>query len=43
VRRILVRHGLVRPQPQQHRRNYRRWQRDAPMHLWQLDLAGGVF
>jgi hypothetical protein len=28
---------------QQHRRKYRRWQREAPMHLWQLDLVGGVF
>ena len=43
VHRILVRNGLVRPQPQQHRRKYRRWQREAPMHLWQLDLVGGVF
>jgi transposase InsO family protein len=43
VHRILVRNGLVRPQPQQHRRKYRRWQREAPMHLWQLDRVGGVF
>jgi transposase InsO family protein len=43
VHRILVRNGLVRAQPQQHRRKYRRWQREAPMHLWQLDLVGGVF
>jgi transposase InsO family protein len=43
VHRILVRNGLVRPQPQQHRRKYRRWQREAPMYLWQLDLVGGVF
>jgi transposase len=43
VHRILVRNGLVRPQPQEHRRKYRRWQREAPMHLWQLDLVGGVF
>jgi transposase len=41
--RILVRNGLVRAQPQLHRRKYRRWQREAPMHLWQLDLVGGVF
>jgi transposase InsO family protein len=34
---------LVRAQTQQHRRKYRRWQREAPMHLWQLDLVGGVF
>ena len=43
VHRILVRNGLVRAQQQQHRRKYRRWQREAPMHLWQLDLVGGVF
>ncbi|MGH3971434.1 MAG: helix-turn-helix domain-containing protein [Mycobacterium sp.] len=43
VHRILVRNGMVRAQPQQHRRKYRRWQREAPMHLWQLDLVGGVF
>lgn len=23
-------------------RKYRRWQREAPTHLWQLDLVGGV-
>ncbi|CQD18931.1 integrase catalytic subunit [Mycobacterium europaeum] len=43
VHRILVRNGMVRAQPQQHRRKYRRWQREAPMHLWQLDLVGGLF
>lgn len=41
--RVLVRHGLVNEQQQQHRRKYRRWQRDAPMQLWQLDIMGGVF
>ncbi|MFJ6054883.1 IS481 family transposase [Streptomyces sp. NPDC092307] len=43
VHRILTRHGLVNQQEQNHRRVYRRWQRDAPMQLWQLDLMGGVF
>ncbi|WP_318021556.1 IS481 family transposase, partial [Streptomyces sp. N50] len=43
VHRILVRNGLVRHQEQNHRRVYRRWQRDAPMQLWQLDIMGGVF
>lgn len=42
VHRVLVRNGLVTPQAQQHERKYRRWQRDAPMQLWQLDLVGGV-
>ena len=26
----------------QHKRKYRRWQRAEPMHLWQLDIVGGV-
>ena len=42
VHRVLVRNGLVAAQEQQHARKYRRWQRDAPMHLWQLDLVGGI-
>jgi hypothetical protein len=40
---VLVRHGLVE---QRHRRrkrsDCRRWERDAPMALWQLDDVGGV-
>jgi transposase len=40
---VLVRHGLVAAQQQNHKRKYRRWQRDAPMQLWQLDIMGGVF
>lgn len=43
VHQILVRNSLVRAQEQQHRRRFRRWQRDAPMQLWQLDIMGGVF
>jgi transposase InsO family protein len=43
VHRVLVRNGLVRRQEQQHRRKYKRWQREAPMLLWQLDLVGGIF
>jgi transposase InsO family protein len=43
VYRILVRHGLVAAQQQNHKRKYRRWQRDAPMQLWQVDIMGGVF
>jgi transposase len=42
VHRVLVRNGLIEAQDQEHKRVYRRWQRDAPMHLWQLDLVGGV-
>ena len=43
VYRVLVRHSLVAAQQQNHKRKYRRWQRDAPMQLWQLDIMGGVF
>jgi transposase InsO family protein len=42
VHRVLARNGLVKPQEQRHGRKYRRWQRDAPMQLWQLDIVGGV-
>jgi transposase InsO family protein len=44
VYRALVRHGLI--QPKQRRRSgreFRRWERDAPMALWQMDIVGGVF
>lgn len=40
VHRVLSRNGLVRAQEQQHPRKYRPWQREVPMHLWQMDLAG---
>ncbi|MCU1685937.1 MAG: hypothetical protein JWQ81_6676 [Amycolatopsis sp.] len=43
IHRALVRNGLVEPQEQRHKRKYRRWQREAPMHLWQLDLVGGIY
>jgi hypothetical protein len=36
-------HAQARPQAQQHKRKYRRWQRETPMPLWQLDLVGGVY
>jgi transposase InsO family protein len=43
VHRVLERNGLVVPQAQRHRRKYKRWQREAPMALWQLDLVGGIY
>lgn len=43
VYRVLVRNNLVQRQQQNHRRTYRRWQREAPMQLWQIDFMGGVF
>lgn len=42
VHRVLVRNGLVSAQDQQHKRVYKRWAREVPMHLWQLDLVGGL-
>jgi len=43
LNRILVRQGLVvqrkRKRPKE---SYLRWQRPAPMQLWQLDIVGGV-
>jgi len=43
VHRVLVRNALVTPQAQRHKRKYRRWQRETPMALWQLDLVGGIY
>ncbi|MFF3822072.1 IS481 family transposase, partial [Streptomyces bluensis] len=43
VYRILVRHGLVEPGVRRRKRSdYKRWQRDEPMQLWQMDIVGGV-
>jgi transposase InsO family protein len=43
VYRILVRHGLVEPGVRRRKRSdYKRWQRDRPMQLWQMDVVGGV-
>ena len=39
--------GPQRPYPTRLRRrtkaDYRRWERDRPMQLWQLDVMGGVW
>lgn len=42
MHRVLTRNGLIDPQAQQHKRKYKRWQRQTPMHLWQLDIVGGI-
>jgi transposase InsO family protein len=43
IYRILVRHHLVEPGRRRRRRSdWRRWERDRPMQLWQLDIVGGV-
>jgi transposase InsO family protein len=43
IHRVLLRNGLVNPQEQQPKRVYKRWAREAPLHLWQLDLVGGIY
>ena len=44
VYRALVRHGLIQPKSRRKRRDeYVRWEREAPMQLWQMDIVGGVF
>jgi transposase InsO family protein len=43
IYRVLVRHGLVDAVPRRRRRqDYRRWQREVPMELWQLDIVDGI-
>jgi transposase len=44
VYRLLLRAGLIEPGARKRKRGeYRRWERSAPMQLWQLDIMGGVF
>jgi hypothetical protein len=44
VYRVLVRRGLVPARKRKRRRlDYKRWQREAPMQLWQLDITASVF
>lgn len=44
IYRALVRHRLIEPVTRRRRRaDYRRWERDRPMELWQLDVMGGVW
>ncbi|WP_243713105.1 IS481 family transposase [Actinomadura sp. 6K520] len=41
--RILARNGLVIPGGRRRpRSSYQRWERDAAMQLWQIDIMGGV-
>ena len=43
VHRILRRHGLIEPgRRRRKRREYRRWERETPMALWQIDIVGGL-
>lgn len=41
VYRVPVRHGLIVPRSRRRRQDYRRWERAAPMALWQLDIIDG--
>jgi transposase len=44
IYRTLVRQRLIEPVARRRRRaEYRRWERDRPMELWQLDVMGGVW
>ena len=43
IYRCLRRHGLVQGRKRRRRReDYKRWQRERPMELWQLDVVGGI-
>jgi transposase len=44
IYRVLVRHVQVPARKRKRRRqDCKRWQREAPMQLWQLDITGSVF
>ncbi len=44
IYRVLVRHGLVAARKRKRRRqDYKRWERDQPMQLWQIDVTASVF
>jgi transposase InsO family protein len=44
IYRALVRHRLIEPATRRRRKvDYRRWERDRPMELWQLDVMGGIW
>src|SRR5438132_2421616 len=43
IYRCLKRHGLVELRRRRKRRDeYRRWERERPMQLWQMDVMGGI-
>jgi transposase InsO family protein len=44
IYRALVRNGLIQPKARRRAKaSYRRWERDRPMELWQLDVMGGIW
>jgi transposase InsO family protein len=43
IYRVLLRNGLVEPQASRRAKTaWRRWQRERPMQLWQMDVMGGL-
>jgi transposase InsO family protein len=43
INRVLQRQGLALPRRRRRPKDsYRRWERPAPMQLWQVDIVGGV-
>jgi len=43
IHRCLLRHRLIDPQKRKRKReDYRRWEREHAMELWQMDIMGGV-
>lgn len=43
IYRCLKRHGLIELRRRRKRRDeFKRWERDRPMQLWQMDVMGGV-
>jgi transposase InsO family protein len=43
IDRILQRQGLLRSRPRKRpKESFLRWERPAPMQLWQMDIVGGV-
>src|SRR5581483_9277289 len=43
IYRCLKRHGLIELRRRRKRRDeFRRWERERPMQLWQMDVMGGV-
>jgi transposase InsO family protein len=44
INRILLRHGLAQPRPRKRPRDsFIRFERPAPMQLWQVDIVGGLW
>src|SRR5215469_10641232 len=44
IYRVLVRRGLVAARTRKRRRqDYKRWEREEPMQLWQLDVTASLF